>query len=185
VNGAEDVLAEDDLLLGTRPIGDREGHPADVQPIGVLHCDWRARERRLKDTAEVRGRLISGAHVSCGFTSVSEIPHSERLELYGTDGGIIVDQLADPVVKMFRGHRDFNGEPVNGVPFGPDGWNPGGWHYESVIAEVTDYVQSLLEGRPPMINSYDCAYAIGVVEASYKSIRSKEPVSLGASAIAG
>jgi predicted dehydrogenase len=59
------------------------------------------------------------------------------------------------------------------------------WHYESVIAEVTDYVRSLVESRPPMINSYDCAYAIRVVEASYESIRSTEPVALGASAIAG
>jgi predicted dehydrogenase len=141
-------------------------------------------ENEIEDTAEVRGRLISGAHVSCGFTSVSEIPHSERLELHGTDGGIIVDQMADPVVKVFRGHQDFNGEPVKGVPFGPDGWNPGGWHYESVIAEVTDYVRSLVEGRPPMINSYDCAYAIRVVEASYESIESGESVRIAVSAIA-
>jgi predicted dehydrogenase len=142
-------------------------------------------QNEIEDTAEVRGRLASGAHVSCGFTSISEIPHSERLKLYGTDGGIIVDQMADPVVKVFRGHQDFKGEPVSGVPFGPDGWNPGGWHYESVIAEVTDYVRSLVEGRPPMIKSYDCAYAIRVVEASYRSIRSNEPVALGASAVAG
>jgi UDP-N-acetyl-2-amino-2-deoxyglucuronate dehydrogenase len=142
-------------------------------------------ENEIEDTAEVRGRLSSGAHFSCGFTSVSEIPHSERLELYGTDGGIIVDQMADPVVKVFRGAQDFKGEPVSGVPFGPDAWNPGGWHCESVIAEVTDYVRSLVEGRPPLINSDDCAYAIKVVEASYRSIRSREPVTLGASASAG
>ncbi len=89
----------------------------------------------------------SGAHLSCMFTSVSEVPHSERLELYGTEGGIILDQMADPVVRVFGGHQDFAGEALAGVPYGPDAWHPGGWHYESVIAEVTDYVHSLVEGR--------------------------------------
>lgn len=139
-------------------------------------------DNEIEDTAEVRGRLSSGALVSCAFTSVSEIPHSERLELYGTQGGIIVDQMSDPVVKLFRGHQDFVGEAVEGIPFGPDGWHPGGWHYESVIAEVTDYVRSLVEGRPPLIDPYDCAYAIEVVEASYRSIASREAVRIGASA---
>ena len=136
----------------------------------------------IEDTAEVRGRMASGAAFSCGFTSVSEIPHSERLELYGTTGGILVDQMADPVVKLFRGHQDFAGEAVAGVPFGPDAWHPGGWHWESVIAEVTDYVKSLVEGRPPLIDAWDCAYAIRVIEAAYRSAASGESVRVGPAA---
>jgi predicted dehydrogenase len=132
----------------------------------------------------VRGRLASGAYFTCGFTSVSEIPHSERLELYGTEGGIIVDQMANPVVKIFRGDQDFNGEVVDGVPFGPDGWHAGGWHYESVITELKDFVMSLVEGRKPLIDSNDCAYAIQVVEAAYESIASGKAVTIGARASA-
>jgi predicted dehydrogenase len=134
----------------------------------------------IEDTAEVRGRLASGAFFSCGFTSVAEIPHSERLELYGTQGGIVVDQMADPVVKLFRGDQDFTGEAVAGVPFGPDAWHAGGWHFESVISEVTDYIESLVAGRPPLIDSLDCAYAIRVVEAAYASIASNAAVAVGA-----
>ncbi len=104
------------------------------------------------------------------------IPHSERLELYGTEGGIIVDQMADPVVRLFRGHQDFAGETLAEVPFGPDAWHPGGWHYESVIAEVSDYVHSLVEGRSTLIDSDDAAYAIGVVEATYRSVSSGAPI---------
>ncbi|MHB8892008.1 MAG: Gfo/Idh/MocA family protein [Candidatus Limnocylindrales bacterium] len=132
----------------------------------------------IEDTAYVRGRLASGALFSSGFTSVSEVPHSERLELYGTTGGILVDQMADPVVKVFRGDQDFLGEAVEGVPFGPDAWHPGGWHWESVIAEVTDYVTSLVEGRCPLIDSRDTAYAIKVVDAAYASIRTGAPITL-------
>lgn len=135
-------------------------------------------DNEIEDTAEVRGRLASGAFFDCGFTSVSEIPHSERLELYGTDGGLLVDQMADPVVKLFRGSHDYAGVPVTDVAFGPDAWHPGGWHYESVIAEVTDYVTSLVEGRRPLIDSWDCAYAIKVIEASYRSVATGTTVRL-------
>ncbi len=138
-------------------------------------------DTEVEDTVEVMGTLASKAHFICGFTSVSEIPHSERLELYGTDGGIIVDQMADPVVKLFRGHLDFPGTAVEGVLPGPDGWHPGGWHYESVLEEVADFVGAIVEERAPMIDPYDCAYAIGVVEAAYESIRVRTsvPVRLG------
>ena len=135
-------------------------------------------ENEIEDTAEVYGRLSNGAHISCTFTSVSEMPHSERLELYGTHGSIIVDQMADPVVRVFRGHQDFGGQTLQGVPFGPNGWHPGGWHYESVITEVTDYIESLLEGRPPLIENDDAAYAIQVVEAAYRSITEGVPITL-------
>lgn len=134
----------------------------------------------IEDTAEVSGELRTGAYFDCMFTSVAEVPHSERLELYGTDGGILVDQMSDPVVKLFRGDQDFAGEAVAGVPFGPDAWHPGGWHFESVLSEVTDYVASLVDGREPLIDSRDAVYAVKVVEAAYESIRSGEAVSLAA-----
>jgi predicted dehydrogenase len=124
----------------------------------------------VEDTAEVYGTLCNGAHFECGFTQTSEIPHSERLELYGTKGGIIVDEMTNPVVKLFSGHYDFEGKGIQEVPYSPDGWNPGGWHYESVVAEVVDFVASVLEDRPPKTNPYDCAYAIKVIEKAYQSI---------------
>jgi predicted dehydrogenase len=130
----------------------------------------------IEDTAEVTGELKSGAHFSCTFTSISEVPHSERLELYGTRGGILIDQMSDPVVKLFRGHHDFAGQAVAGVPFGPDAWHPGGWHFESVLTEVKDYVTALVEGRSPLIDSRDTVYAMRIVEAAYESIRSGEKV---------
>ena len=132
----------------------------------------------VEDVAEVTGLTKGGAHFICGFSSVSEIPHSERLELYGTTGGIIVDQMADPVVKLFRGHLDFTGSAVEGVAYGPDGWHPGGWHYESVLAEVSDFVHAIVDDRPPLIDPTDCAYAIRVIEAVYESARTGDEVAL-------
>lgn len=126
-------------------------------------------DSEIEDTAEVMGTLASGAHYLCGFSSVAELPHSERLELYGTEGAIIVDQMANPVVKLFQGHFDFMGTAIDEVPYGPDGWHPGGWHYDSVVDEVTDFVRSILDNRPTLIDPYDCAYSVGIVDAAYQS----------------
>ncbi|MDR0366063.1 MAG: Gfo/Idh/MocA family oxidoreductase [Bifidobacteriaceae bacterium] len=131
-------------------------------------------DNEIEDTAEVTGLLKSGAHFSCTFTSVSEAPHSERLELYGTNGVILMDQAAEPVVKLFSGALDYAGTNIAEVPAALDGWHPGGWHFESVQREVTDFIDSLAEDRPPLIDSRDCVYAIGVVDAAYRSIRSDE-----------
>lgn len=132
----------------------------------------------IEDTADVYGSLKSGAHFACTFTSISEIPHSERLELFGTKGGIVLDQMSDPVVKLYQGDHDFSGTVVDSVPFGPDAWRPGGWHFESVLTEVTDYVTALLAGHPPLIDSRDTVYALRIVDAAYESIRSGAQVSL-------
>jgi predicted dehydrogenase len=127
----------------------------------------------IEDTAEVSGRLKSGAHFSSTFTSVSEIPHSERLVLYGTTGGILIDQMSNPVVKLFQGTHDYEGVAIE-LPYGPDAWHPGGWHFESVRVEVKDFITSLIEGRAPLIDSRDTVYALRIVEAAYRSIRSYE-----------
>ncbi|MDL9980746.1 Gfo/Idh/MocA family protein [Microbacterium sp. ASV49] len=132
----------------------------------------------IEDTAEITGQLRSGAHFSCTFTSISEIPHSERLELYGTRGGILIDQMANPVVKLFRGAHDYEGTVIDEVPFGPDAWHPGGWHFESVLREVTDFITSLIDGVPPLIDNRDAVYALAAVDAAYRSIRTGEPVSM-------
>ena len=132
-------------------------------------------DNEIEDTAEVTGSLKSGAHFSSMFTSVSEIPHSERLELYGTTGGILIDQMSDPVVKLFKGPHDYSGQAID-VPFGPDAWLPGGWHFESVLFEVEDFIMSLLEKRAPLIDSRDPVYAVRIAEAVYDSIRSGESV---------
>ncbi len=47
----------------------------------------------------------------------------------------------------------------------------GGWHYESVVAEVAAYVDSLIENKSVPIDPLNCAYAIKVVKKAYESIK--------------
>jgi len=120
----------------------------------------------VEDNADVRGKLACGADFLSSFTFTAEIPHSERLEIYGTSGSLIVDQLANPPVKYFSGPTDFDGSPVEGADY-----DPLGWHYFSIVAEVKDFVQALIENRKPMVDPLDCCYTIRVIEKAYESAR--------------
>jgi len=123
-------------------------------------------ESEVEDNADVRGRLACGADFLSSFSFTTEIPHSERLEMYGTTGSLIVDQLANPPVTFYAEPVDFDGSPVEGPEY-----DPMGWHYFSIVEEVKDYVQSLFEGRSPKVDPLDCCYAVKVIEKAYQSVR--------------
>lgn len=120
----------------------------------------------VEDNADVRGRLTCGADFLSSFTFTAELPHSERLEVYGTRGALIVDQLVDPPLKFYAGPVDFDGSPVEGVVY-----DPLGWHYFSIVEEVKDFVRTLSSGLPPTVDPLDCCYAIKVIEQAYASAR--------------
>jgi predicted dehydrogenase len=120
----------------------------------------------VEDNADVRGKLACGADFLSSFTFTAEIPHSERLEVYGTTGSLIVDQLMNPPVKFYNEPVDFDGTPVEGPEY-----DPMGWHYFSIVEEVKDFVRTLAENRPPTVNPLDCCYAIKVIERAYESVQ--------------
>jgi len=94
------------------------------------------------------------------------VPHSERLEVYGTTGSLIVDQLTDPPVRFYAEPTDFDGSPVEGPVY-----DPMGWHFFSIVEEVKDFIHCAAEGRPPPVDPLDCCYAIRVIERAYESAR--------------
>lgn len=120
----------------------------------------------VEDNADVRGRLAGGADFLSSFTFTAEVPHSERLEVYGTAGSLIVDQLNNPPARLYAEPTDFEGSPVEGPQY-----DPMGWHFFSIVEEVKDFVRSLAEGRPPAVDPLDCCYAIHVIEKAYESVR--------------
>ena len=120
----------------------------------------------VEDNAEVRGMLVNGAEFQCTFSFTTEVPHSERLEIYGTKGALILDQLTDPVGKYYADPTDIDGSPVPDIPY-----DALGWHFASIVDEVVDFVQSHAEKRKPRVDPLDCCYTIKVIEKAYESIK--------------
>ena len=123
-------------------------------------------ESEVEDNADVRGRLANGADFLCSFTFTAEIPHSERLEVYGTRGALIIDQLANPPAKFYAEPTDLDGTPLEGIEY-----DPMGWHFFSIVDEVKDFVRTVAENAFPTVDPLDCCYALRVIEKAYESAR--------------
>jgi UDP-N-acetyl-2-amino-2-deoxyglucuronate dehydrogenase len=130
-----------------------------------------------EDNVLVFGDLAGGARFQLSTTCTAELPWTERLEVYGDAGSLIVDQLADPVVKVWAGPDDMDGWSPAGVEFDPQGWK-----LQSIVAEVRDFVEALVEGRAPRVDPEDAVYAVRVAEAAARSIELNAPVEVAARA---
>ncbi len=120
----------------------------------------------VEDNADIRGHLKNGADFLCSFSFTTEVPHSERLEVYGTSGALVIDQLANPAAKFYAEPTDFDGTPLEGVEY-----DPMGWHYFSIVGEVKDFIRTYKDRAPTTVDPLDCCYALRVIEKAYESIR--------------
>jgi predicted dehydrogenase len=130
-------------------------------------------EGEMEDNGLILGHLANGAEFQLNTSCTMEIPWTERLEIYGSKGGLIIDQLANPVAKVYLGSNDIDGIVVDDVPF-----DPLGWKFNSMIAEVKDFVTAVIEDRPPRVDPTDALYALKAAEAVEKSIEQKQVVNL-------
>ena len=122
-------------------------------------------EGEAEDNGLVLGHLANGAEFQLNVSCTMEIPWTERLEVYGSRGGMIVDQLANPVVKFYLGSDDIDGTVAEDVPF-----EPLAWKFNSILAEVRDFVSAIIERRAPLVDPTDAVYAVRAVEAVHRSI---------------
>jgi predicted dehydrogenase len=128
-------------------------------------------EGEAEDNGLILGQLANGAEFQLNTSCTMEIPWTERVEIYGSKGGMIIDQLANPVVKYYLGSNDIDGTTVEDVPF-----DPLGWKFNSMVAEISDFVSAVVEDHPPLVDPADALYALEAVEAVAKSIETQHPV---------
>lgn len=129
------------------------------------------KESEVEDNAIVTGRLKRGAIFTSEYSFTAEVPWSERLEIYGSEGSLIVDQLVDPPARQYRSSRDFDPVPLTGVPY-----DPMGWKRQSIAAGVADFIHAIWEGRCPTVDPTDGVYAVKVIEKVYESIATETVV---------
>jgi UDP-N-acetyl-2-amino-2-deoxyglucuronate dehydrogenase len=130
-------------------------------------------EGELEDNAVILGHLANGADIIMNVTCTFETPWTERLEVYGSKAGLIVDHLANPTMRYYKGVMDFKGTDVTEVPYEPTAWK-----YLSFIEEVKDFAAAVYEDRVPTIDPMDGYYAVKAVEAVEASIRTGKPVEI-------
>ena len=77
------------------------------------------------------------------------------------------------MARYYLGSNDYEGVIVEGVPF-----DPLGWKFASMVAEIRDFVEAVSEDRPPRVDPADALYALRAVEAVERSVATSKRVAL-------
>jgi predicted dehydrogenase len=126
----------------------------------------------VEDNAVVFGRMKSGALFTSQFTFTAENFFSERLEVYGSNGTLVIDQLRNPPAIFYHGEKDLSGEVLTTIPF-----DPAGWKFKAQVRGVAAFAAALGHDQQPPVDPHDASYVIHVIEKAYVSARaSGQPV---------
>jgi predicted dehydrogenase len=122
-------------------------------------------DTELETHGIIAGKLANGALFSIEVSSVTEVPRGERVEIYGSKGTLIIDQVLDPPAVFYRGAKDSKGTPVEGVTYDLHDWKR-----RSIEHGAADFVAALRAGRHPSISQDDARYCVRMLERAYQSI---------------
>jgi predicted dehydrogenase len=136
------------------------GDVESLQAIGLRYVP----DVELENHGTVVGRLVTGTVFSFEFSSLTEYPRGERVEIYGSEGTLLIDQVLDPPMIFYRGDRDLKGTPVDGVAYDP--W----WKLHSIEEAARDFVAAVREGRPAAVDLDQARATVRLVECAYQSI---------------
>ena len=178
ISGSEVRRLSDTSLWKGRTDGSGGGAIIDAGPHSFYLLKWLfgevaslrgfhdrlVEQAQVEDNAVVAGTLVSGGLFRCEFTFTAEIPWGERLEVYGSKGSLIIDQLLDPPAVLFRGGTDYGGEPVDAVPHDPQGWKR-----FAIAAGARDFAEAVASGRRPTVDPRDGLYGVLMAERAYQS----------------
>lgn len=121
----------------------------------------------LDNHSVVTGRMAGGELFTIEICSLTEYPRGERVEIYGSEGTLIIDQVLDPPMVLYRNDRDLRGSAVAGIHYDIERWKA-----ESTAATAHDFVEVLRTGRPPRVSVEDSRYVVSLIERAYESVAS-------------
>ena len=137
----------------------------DVDRLEAFGQGW-VPEVDLDNHGVIMGRMADGGpFFSLEFMSVTEYPRGERVEIYGSEGTLVIDQTLDPPMVLHRGAGDRHGSAIESISYDIDGWKP-----ESIRATALDFIDAVRTGRSPGVTAEESRYVVSLVERAYASI---------------
>ena len=135
----------------------------EVDELQAFARGW-VPEIELDNHSVVAGKMAAGPLFSIELCSLTEYPRGERVEIYGSEGTLVIDQVLDPPMVLYRGDRDLEGSAVASVPYDITGWKA-----ESIRATAGDFVDAVRSGREPGVTAAESMYVVSLVERAYES----------------
>ncbi|MDG0793910.1 Gfo/Idh/MocA family oxidoreductase [Cohnella ginsengisoli] len=121
------------------------------------------------DNVSLTARFASGAQASIDGAVAVRYGYDSRVEILGTEGVIFLGQTHEKTTIVAGPDRLLRRPFMNS-------WRS--LFKEAYLAEDTDFIASIQEGRPPRVTGHDGKMAVRVVEAGNASIKTGVPVRL-------
>jgi predicted dehydrogenase len=129
-------------------------------------------QSEVEDNAIVIGTLKNSILFYSQFSFTVQAPWTERLEINGCNGSIIIDQISNPVGMLFTGSNDFYGRKLD-IPYDPENWK-----FNSIATEVAEFLRTVVNSGKPAVDALDANYAVYAVEKAYESSKTGKRIVL-------
>ena len=120
----------------------------------------------------------NGAIANFTLSNTTEAPWTERLELFGTRGSIIVDMLAERPVQVFSTKDRSDDVADRWSRYGDVGWmepflshSALEWKSTSMRREVQHFVECVLEDKQPLVTGEDGRRDVAISLKCYESAK--------------
>ena len=127
----------------------------------------------VEDNAVILGRLKNGTQFNLEFSFTVQAPWTERLEVHGSKGSVIIEPLLNPPMILYTHPEDYDPQPNKDVPY-----NPSDWKTDSIALGVSQFIDSVIDKTEPPVKLMDTYYAVAACASAYKSLSTNkmEPV---------
>ncbi len=123
----------------------------------------------VEDNAIIFGRLKNGAQFNLEFSFTVQAPWTERLEVHGSKGSVIIDQILNPPSLYYTHAQDYSPQPLKDVLY-----NPVNWKTDSIALGVSQFIEAVINDAEPPVRLVDTYYAIAACASAYHSLKSNQ-----------
>jgi UDP-N-acetyl-2-amino-2-deoxyglucuronate dehydrogenase len=127
----------------------------------------------VEDNALITGMIEDRIFFESSFSFTAQTPWTERLEVYGENGTIIIDQIRNPSSIYFRGAHDYDPQPIFTIPY-----DPANWKGESIARGIASFIKAVHNGQYPVVDPEDALNSIRLCENSYESVKNESIIRL-------
>jgi myo-inositol 2-dehydrogenase / D-chiro-inositol 1-dehydrogenase len=139
----------------------------------------------VEDNAVGTIKFSNGALGIFGFSTTTDSPWTEELQLYGTKGSIFVDFLASNPLRVYSTVRRSPNQADWWSHYGDVSWefpyvehSTVEWVTASMRREVQHFVDCILHDKQPLVSGEDGKKAVALCLKAYESAREGKEVSL-------
>jgi predicted dehydrogenase len=127
----------------------------------------------VEDNACISGMIDDSIFFESSYSFTAQVPWTERLEVYGEHGSVIIDQIMKPSSLYYLGEHDYDPKPIEAIPYDPKGWKG-----KSIAKGIESFITAVHEGKHPEVNPLDALQSVILCERAYESVRTGNNISL-------